>query len=359
MSSVVFLSHTARSGDFRVGSHHLSRELAAQGHTVAHISTPFSLTHAALKPQQRTRRTAAFAGPVLTAGVTDFIPTPLFPANFRWTKTQTTRALKRVGIPRPDFVFIDQPLFPSTHFPSSTVVFRPTDIFRSSALTRAARGAALYADAVAATSPKVLASVLGDSSRPNIVLENGVEYARFANAQANDKQYDFVYVGALDFRFDFEALSFAARALPGSEFAIFGPMPGRLPPFPPNVQFKGPIGYECVPTAIARGRIGLMPFVDNESNAARSPMKLYEYIATGVPVIAPQSIVERSPGIRALIPFTAGDSSSFAQALAETLLNNAPIGDVDREVARSKDWSVVAAELLGFAKHVSGGKGEA
>lgn len=358
VSSIVFLSHTARSGNFRVGSHHLSSALAVQGHRVAHISTPFSLTHAVLKRGQQARRKAAFAGPVSVDGVTDYIPTPVLPANVRWTRAQTERALQRVDIPHPDFVFIDQPLFPAPHFEKSTVVFRPTDIFPTDALRRAARAAARDADGVVATSPRVLSSVMQDSTRPSLVLENGVEYDRFAAAETDAKEYDFVYVGALDFRFDFDALGNAARVLPSSQFAIFGPYPTNAQNLPSNVQLRGPVPYESTPNVMARGRVGLMPFVNNPSNAARSPMKLYEYLAVGVPVVAPTSIAARATGIEDLIAYAPGDTQSFIEALKEALGRDSPLGDADREVARGKDWSVVASDLLSFARDINSETGD-
>jgi hypothetical protein len=44
---MVFASHTASIGVFRVGSHHLSRELSRMGNDVVHVSTPVSLAHLA------------------------------------------------------------------------------------------------------------------------------------------------------------------------------------------------------------------------------------------------------------------------------------------------------------------------
>lgn len=350
MSSIVFFSHTARAGDFRVGSHHLSSAFAASGHRVAHISTPFSWAHAILKPGQKARRAAAFAGPVVADGVTDLIPTPILPANIVWTPAQTRRALAKVGIPQPDFVFVDQPLFPVTHFGAATVVFRPTDIFPTDALQALATTAAQKADGVVATSPGVLASVMGDSDRPSRVLENGVEFTKFAAAAAagHPKEYDFVYVGALDFRFDFEVLAHAARALPDSQFAIFGPSPAAPLDLPSNVHLRGSVAYESVPDVMARGRIGLMPFVDNPSNSARSPMKLYEYVAAGVPVVVPAAVAARVPDLHGLTTYTAGDAASFVDALVAALAEETSPSDGDRETARKKDWGSVAGELLEF-----------
>ena len=74
-------SHTAPGGVFRVGSHHLARELAAQGHEVCHLSSPVSLAHVvnARDPEVR-RRYRLAARRVRAARVAgDFVPLTLLP----------------------------------------------------------------------------------------------------------------------------------------------------------------------------------------------------------------------------------------------------------------------------------------
>lgn len=348
MADIVFLSHTARTGTFRVGSHHLTAALAASGHRVAHISTPFSRVHSLMRPGQAARRAAAGAGATMVGGVIDLIPRPLLPANVRWTPRQMQAALDEVGITRPEFVFIDQPLFPARHFAEGTVVFRPTDIFRTPALQRAADAASIEADAVAATSPGVLSSLVTPRG-PHCVIENGVEFDRFSGTRGLEKEYDFVYVGAIDFRFDFHALACAARRLPAATFVIYGPRPLSVSRMPVNVELRGPIEYDEVPSALARGRVGVMPFTASASNTARSPMKLYEYLAAGLPVVAPDYLSHRVDA-RALHAFDASDPETFAEAAAAALAEPRVTAS-DTELARGKDWSRVAAALLSFASH--------
>lgn len=350
MAAIVFLSHTARASTFRVGSHHLSRELVLAGHEVAHVSTPYSLLHRLLRPGQSARGEAARAGVVETEGVRDLVPRPLLPANLRWSRSSTQKALREVGIPAPDYVFIDQPLFPARHFPASTVVFRPTDIFSSRSLHRAALALLDASQGVAATSPGVLESVAGTFGGATRVIENGVEFSRFSRVSGEVKEYDFVYVGALDPRFDFAELASAASALPHASFAIFGPVPEGIPSLPSNVQLRGAIDYASVPEAMARGRWGVMPFVANASNAARSPMKLYEYVAAGLPVIAPHETASRAPALAGLNPYDARTPGDFARTLSAVMDTKAELPAADIDIARSRDWSNVARELLEFAE---------
>lgn len=351
MHSILFLSHTLRSGTFKVGSHHLSREFASQGHQVAHVSTPFSLAHRILHQDQKDRIAASLLGLHENDGVTDFVPRPLLPANMLWSRHQTRAMLRKLRMIRPDFVFVDQPLFPTDHFPGSTVVFRPTDVFTSPGMQKRAIRAVKHAQGVAATSPGVLESVTQGYDGATRVIENGVEFARFARAVGFPKKTDFIYIGALDARFDFAALASAAAVLPHATFSIYGPDSG-LPQIdlPPNVNFLGPIRYEMVPEALSQARVGIMPFTAIELNAARSPMKLYEYVAAGLPILAPSFITSRVPELSCTFGYDASVRDDFAKKAAETLhLSPAP-SVADTEVAARKDWSAVAAELLRFAQ---------
>lgn len=348
MAEILFLSHTARNGDFRVGSHHLSYALAQDGHAVAHISTPYSWAHRIIRPRQRSRRVAAAQGATTVGGVVDLVPHTVLPAAIWWSETQMLRALGEVGLQDPEFVFIDQPLLSTRAFMDATTVFRPTDLFRTAALKRAARRAIRRAHGVAATSPGVLASLLVGPDQPSCILENGVDFFRFFAASGAQKRYDFVYVGALDYRFDFGAVARAAARLPRSSFAIYGPKPRSLPGMPKNVRLAGPIPYEDAPAAMAAGRIGIMPFVPNESNSARSPMKLYEYVAAGIPVVAPMNLAARVSHLAGIQSFDPNDPDGFARAL-QYASHALVLGDQDSAIARSKDWSLIAQRLLAFA----------
>lgn len=354
MSEILFLSHTHRSGEFRVGSHHLSTALARAGHKVAHVSTPYSFPHAVLKRDQISRRQAAQRGSHLTEGVVDLVPRSLLPADWIWTPAQTRRIIRRVGLSLPDYVFVDQPLFRLSSIPSACVIFRPTDVFRGRRAIRAADAAAHCADAVVATSPGVLASLDIPASCPTRVIENGVEYKRFASSSST-KEVDFVYVGAIDFRFDFDALIMAAKCLPGSTFEVYGPLQVNSPSLPANVELRGPVAYEDVPNVLSRARVGIMPFRVDPANVARSPMKLYEYIAAGLRVVAPEPIASRADELRSVFAYNWADPSDFSRA-ASVALGSPPPGDSDREAAASRDWSLVAARLMEFAASVSAGE---
>jgi glycosyltransferase involved in cell wall biosynthesis len=56
---------------------------------------------------------------------------------------------------------------------------------------------------------------------------------------------------------------------------------------PPNVHFLGLKPQGSLPDYLARFDVGLLPFVVSPMTHAVSPLKVFEYLACGVPVAAP------------------------------------------------------------------------
>lgn len=349
MAQVVFLSHTPRESFFRVGSHHLSAALAAAGHDVVHISTPFSFLHRVARPGQAARSLASKEGPKEVEGVVDLVPRTVLPADFGWSGRSMRKALQLTGISQPNYVFIDQPLFGVKGLDGATIIFRPTDVFKEGRWQRAALKLSSQANGVAATSPGVLDSVGVKGQVPATVIENGVEFRRFSAVRGLAREYDFVYVGALDGRFDFSALRSAATLLPHCSFVLFGPISAPVEDMPNNVHLRGPINYEEVPRAVAAARVALLPLIPNSSNRARSPMKLYEYVAAGAPLIAPDFLLERVDQLDGAISYPPNEPFAFADACRRMLDMELSVSDLDGHKAQRRDWSNIAGELFEFA----------
>lgn len=349
MSDIVFLSHTPRASTFRVGSHHLSLQMALLGHRVAHISTPLSLVHRALGRGTRERRRAAARGVHWEGPVVEYIPRPLLPADLHWSTRSYRAALDAVRIPEPDFVFVDQPLFAVPDFGSGIIILRPTDLFTSARLRNRARRILTVADGVAATSQNVLDDITAPRpSIPSIVLENGVDLSRFLTDNANRTGADFVYVGALDDRFDFEGVRHLAAYFKDRRFDLYGPLDVAAPSLGPNVNFLGAVPYEEVPSILANARVGLLPLVSTPLNRGRSPMKLYEFIAAGLSVVAPDYLADRA-GLERIHGYDATSKISMIEAAACALASPPPT-PLDTATIAEMDWRNVARRLLAFAE---------
>lgn len=354
MSRIAFISHTDRESVFKVGSFHLTRELARQGHDVAHISTPISLLHL-VKGIDARKKALLEKGPTLSDdGVVDYIPRTVLPARWSWSRYQLRRALDRVGLGNPDYIFVDQPLLVA-EFPSvSTVIFRPTDIktHRIDA-ARAATLMARFAHGLAATSPIVRDSLPNPRHIPTTLIENGCEIARFSSYTERGDRRGFVYVGAMDSRFDLASVARLAEMHPTEPVDLYGPATEQVRGAAerlPNLTAHGPVSYGDVPAILQRARVGLLPFTRSESNRGRSPMKLYEYLAAGLVVLSSET-VRASEAVTA-VSFSYGDDAEL-RAASGSALRAMPDREAVLSSIATKDWSSNAERLIEFASGLS------
>jgi hypothetical protein len=86
--------------------------------------------------------------------------------------------------------------------------------------------------------------------------------------------------------FDWGALSNVAEAFPQDTVVVIGDDTDRRPT-PTNVKYLGLKAQEDLPAYVRRFSVGLVPFTVSDVTHAVSPLKVYEYLASGVPVAAP------------------------------------------------------------------------
>lgn len=345
---VLFLSHSHAFGAFRVGSHHYARTLAHRGAEVVHLSTPLSLAHRLTGRVSRAAAGATPKGPVRDDdGVTHLVPRSVLPHPYG--RFRVTRELARRGIRSSfDAVLIDQPLLwdDSVRSLSPRLVYRPTDLYPSGVKQELQRAILAAADAVVATSSEVLGG-LGGFDGPSLVLGNGVDASRFATSAVDDgpRPAVCVYVGALDARFDWHRLAAWARSRPDVRFVVAGPPAAPPAPLPANVELIGAVAYDELPALLRGARVGLLPLSDDPLNAGRSPMKLYEYLAAGLSVVARETPVIRSDAAAGV--FTYSPAVDADDALRRALANTSPnaAGGVR---ATAQDWNAKTDALLGF-----------
>jgi glycosyltransferase involved in cell wall biosynthesis len=99
------------------------------------------------------------------------------------------------------------------------------------------------------------------------------------------------YYGALAEWFDFELLLHAARALPNYNFVLLGPdydgltIPKSGIDQVPNIHWLGQKRYSELPAYLAAFTVATIPFRVTEALQAVSPIKLFEYMAGGRPIV--------------------------------------------------------------------------
>ena len=140
-------------------------------------------------------------------------------------------------------------------------------------------------------------------SRPDAVLcPNGVDIDHFAGADALAEPEDMAgivatgkpiigYYGALAEWFDFDLVKQSARALPEYEFVLIGPdYDGRTIAKSgisahSNIHWLGPKKYAELPAYLRHFDVATIPFLVTEALQAVSPIKLFEYMAGGRPIV--------------------------------------------------------------------------
>ncbi|MEA5667181.1 glycosyltransferase [Stenotrophomonas sp. MH1] len=113
----------------------------------------------------------------------------------------------------------------------------------------------------------------------------------------------------------------------------------------PNVTFTGRVGRERGAAAINRYDVLLIPFVVNDAMHAVNPLKLWEYFATGLPVVSTpmDAVCEDSPLLR-----VAHGSSDWLNAIREAL-SEKDMGLRDRRIKRAEEqaWRYLTREHAG------------
>lgn len=148
------------------------------------------------------------------------------------------------------------------------------------------------------------------------------------------------YVGAMAGWFDVELIRGVAERLPDWEIRLIGPdelgaRRSRLEL--PNVRFLGRQPYEALPRLLAEFDVATIPFELTDLIKATSPIKLYEYLAAGLPVVS-TSMPEVLPLVEDGVVACADDPDAFAAA-ARTLRET---HRVERRQARAREFSWAA-----------------
>jgi glycosyltransferase involved in cell wall biosynthesis len=309
---ILFLSHTYWDSIFRVGSHHLAAQMAALGHQIFYVSTPISplhyLKYKALKHKIRS------AGHVreAAANLNTLVPVTPVPAGLLFARDADaafcagTLRSRRCSLQLRDtfdLVFIDDPKFAGLlpQLSWRRLIYRPTDVYSKMGLKnwQKLEGMILrQCDRIIATAEPVAKFLQSHfaAAQPAMVQVNGVDAELFSTPQPAPTEYRnngrkrCVYVGALDFRFDFDALQQLVRSHPQVDFYIIGPCTDdqkqRYSAGLPNIIFLGSRTYKSVPAYLQHADVGLLPLSRIPANAGRSPMKIFEYLAAGLPVVA-------------------------------------------------------------------------
>lgn len=171
------------------------------------------------------------------------------------------------------------------------------------------------------------------------IIRNGCEFGRFSQAiRVKPLSCPIIgYVGAVSSWFDGQLLFELAQARPDWQFDIYGATVHAdiaAARSLHNVHFFGEISYESVPGAIANFDVCIIPFKLNSLTLATNPVKVYEYLAVGRPVVATE--LPELVGMEAVDVFCTNSAQKFINQVERAL----DIADQPDRVKVRKDWAI-------------------
>jgi glycosyltransferase involved in cell wall biosynthesis len=157
------------------------------------------------------------------------------------------------------------------------------------------------------------------------------------------------YMGWLNrARLSSEILEALVAARPSWSFVFLGPMTSDQPlgdrlPLAPNVHVLRPVPYEQLPHYLAGFDVCILPNRINAYTDGNDPLKLYDYLAAGKPIVATRTA--GTEGLEEVIR-VAEDAPSFLAAVEEALCER---GDALRQrrqqLARQHSWRTRARDV--------------
>jgi glycosyltransferase involved in cell wall biosynthesis len=363
---------------FQVGSHHLARAFVRMGWEVGFVSDPISPWHlfggSGREFHDRWglyRQEGAYD---LEGRLWAYVPGALFtPHNRpllksewvhrRWPSLSLpdlVRVVRRKGFGRVDLLYCDSPYQAGWvgSVGARRSVFRVADNNEgfdkfTAAARRMEQEIVRSVDLVVYTAGSLEGRVRAMGPRRMAHLPNGVNFRHFAFEKgerppeyAEVKGSIAVYVGAISAWFDWGLIREAARSLPEVTFILIGPIHhAAVGGVPSNVRLLGSRPYGELPSYLHHADLGIIPFDvcrHGRLLAGVNPLKLYEYMACGLPVVAMEWEELRNLHSPARL---CGTPEEFVRGIAEGLA--API---DKEAlvsfASRFDWGDIAGRLL-------------
>jgi glycosyltransferase involved in cell wall biosynthesis len=206
-------------------------------------------------------------------------------------------------------------------------------------------------DVVICTGRKLVASRSAFNPNAHFVPE-GADIDLFATAAEESTQVPddiaalpgkvIGYIGVIDFRLDVALIEHMAKRRPDWSIALVGPVKEGSVDLAglrglPNVVFFGNRPIDALPSYIKAMDVCLIPYVLNDYTHHIFPLKLYEYMAAGKPIVA-TDMEEMRPYAGPEMTIAQGNDG-FLAAVEDALRNDSPAAAAARQAtASSESW---------------------
>lgn len=206
---------------------------------------------------------------------------------------------------------------------------------------------------------EVLQRKLANRSRRLLLLPNGVDLTHYQNsgagisgeiAQLKKGNILIGFTGAF-YRgwVDMELIYKIAQVKPDWKVVIIGEAyQWDFSGAPPNLIYLGSRSYQMLPGYVRGFDVGLIPFLDNQIARGADPVKLYEYLAAGVPVVS--SNLPFAQRIKPPLVYTYDHFSGCLNAIEQALRDSRIRGTENRRLrlnfAAAHTWDQAVNRLI-------------
>ncbi|MFW5870256.1 MAG: glycosyltransferase [Candidatus Sumerlaeota bacterium] len=334
----------ALSSVLRVGNVHFVDYMARRGEQILYLPAPVSPLHFLLRRgDQRFRERSVLwrRGPnEKDEHVLEYAPMTLLPVlakrpfdssfalkrSLRWTIPRLRSVLDKAGFREPDvlvttnlqYAYLDQQVSPRRH-----VYWCKDDIHAFShaprCLLQAEEDLLKRVDLSIATSEYLAERLRARGGKQVVCVRNGADVKRFVSGDARKApaaitelpEPRIIYAGIINERVNLDWIVAAASRLPEAQFLLVGPAAMNLSALTPveNIHILGAVAPSKLPGIYAACQVGIIPFRRTPLVESTCPIKLYEYLSAGLPVVA----------TRWSEPESIDDADAFSSALCEAL----------------------------------------
>ena len=292
--------------------------------------------------------------------------------NGRLSRSALLRRLEEAlaGWEGPTVVWVADPRMLATALavPRDLLVFDAIDDWRAHAwagrsiVEEGYRLAGRHADVVFAVHPSLL-EWIAPRGRPEF-LPNAVDPARWEDVDPAPELASLPcplagYAGTIQSRVDVGLLGAVSAEMNDVTFALVGgvgrAVEGALAALPRNVRLLGPVRHDALPPMVAACDAGVVPHVHDALTASMDPLKLYEYLAAGLPVVS--TVSSPNPALDGHVR-VARSAAAFAAALREEIGADTPERRAGRRRAvAGETWAARVDRVLAVLDEVLGTKG--
>jgi len=210
------------------------------------------------------------------------------------------------------------------------------------------------ADAIIATSEPLMEKCLKYNRRVHL-LPHGVDLALFGRTTEMPEDVREIkkpiigFVGKIGDWVDVHLVAGTARLLPEASFVLIGPVGTDVEALrsEPNVHLLGPRARQVVPAYLKSFACGIIPYKPCRFIHNVNPLKMYEYLAAGIPVVsAPMPAVAWKDELGVFIART---PKEFAGRISSLLSSDTSEKRAARlRFAERNSWEKKAKELSEF-----------